>query len=187
MVAADAMEFVGLVLVAVMVNRAQVTENSWIYFPEPRLVFNRAYEPGNFDPSMKPEGQSMIVFEVTARWSSAIWKKSNDEIIRHVISDAISTGLFSEIDINDAAALRVPHTYPLYKKDYRENLQTLCDYLRPIKNLVTTGRQGLFNHNNMDHSMLMGIRAAEVLAQDINGADKWYDGLDQFSGFRIVD
>ncbi len=187
MAAADRMEFIGLILVAVMVNRPQVTRNSWIYFPEPGLVFNRAYEPGNFDPSMKPEGQSMLVFEVTARWSSDIWKKSNDEIIRHVIGDAISTGVFTEADINDAAALRVPHTYPLYTKDFRDNLQTVCDYLRPVKNLVTTGRQGLFNHNNMDHSMLMGIRAAEVLAEDLNGADKWYDNLGQFSHFRIVD
>lgn len=187
MVAADGLEFIGLILVAVMINRPQVTSNSWIYFPEPGLVFNRAYEPGNFDPSMKPEGQSMLVFEVTARWSSDIWKKSNDEIIRHVIGDAVSTGIFAESDINDSAALRVPHTYPLYTKDFRENLQAVCDYLRPVKNLITTGRQGLFNHNNMDHSMLMGIRAAEVLAEDLNGADKWYGGLEQFSHFRIVD
>ena len=185
--AADELEFVGMVLVAVMINRDQVTPNSWMYFPEMNLCFNRAYEPGNFDPSMKPEGQSMLVFEVTARWSSPIWQKSNDEIIEHVLYDAVSTGVFSENDINDAAALRVPHAYPLYTTNFRENLQTVCDYLRPVRNLITTGRQGLFNHNNMDHSMLMGIRAAENLASDIDGSEKWYDGLDQFSHFRIVD
>lgn len=187
MEAADKLEFIGLILVAVMVNRPQVTPNSWIYFPEKHLVFNRAYEPGNFDPSMKPENQSMLVFEVTARWGSPIWKKSNDEIIEEVKRDAISTGIFAETDINDTAALRVPHTYPLYTKDFRTHLDAVCNYLRPVKNLITTGRQGLFNHNNMDHSMLMGIRAAEVFAKDINGADEWYQNLDQFAHFRIVD
>src|SRR5690606_13643104 len=101
--------------------------------------------------------------------------------------DAISTGIFAENDMNDAAALHVPHTYPLYTTDFRTHLDTLSEYLRPVKNLVTTGRQGLFNHNNMDHSMLMGLRAAEVLAKNPNGADLWYHNLDQFSHFRIVD
>jgi len=187
MAAADQLEYIGLILVAIMINRPQVTPNSWIYFPEKHLIFNRAYEPGNFDPGMKPEGQSMLVFEVTARWSSSIWRMKNEEIIEQVKRDAVSTGLFSEADINDAAALRVPHTYPLYTKDFRVHLQTLCDYLRPVTNLITTGRQGLFNHNNMDHSMLMGIRAAEVIAENPANTNPWYDTLDQFSHFRIVD
>lgn len=187
MQAADSLEYIGLILVAVMVKRPQVTPNSWIYFPEKDLVFNRAYEPGNFDPGMKPEGRSMLVFEVTARWDSDIWKKSNAEIIEQVKRDALTTGIFTEEEISDAAALRVPHTYPLYTRDFRDRLQTIVDYLRPVRNLVTTGRQGLFNHNNMDHSMLMGLRAAEVLAEDLNGAEKWYANLDQFSHFRIVD
>lgn len=186
--AADQLEYIGLILVAIMVNRPQVTPNSWIYFPEKNLVFNRAYEPGNFDASMKPEGQSMLVFEVTARWDSDIWKMKNDEIIAQVQRDAVATGLFSESEINDAAALRVPHTYPLYTTQFRQHLDALCSYLQPVGNLVSTGRQGLFNHNNMDHSMLMGIRAAETLAQNpTSAATDWYASLGQFSHFRIVD
>lgn len=185
---ADSLEYIGLVLVAVMVNRPQVTPNSWIYFPEKQFVFNRAYEPGNFDPSMKPEGQSMMVFEVTARWGADVWKKSNDEIIEEVKRDAVAAGVFTAEDINDAAALRVPHTYPLYTRDYRVKLQRLYDYLRPVGNLVSTGRQGLFNHNNMDHSMLMGIRAADAVAENpASAAGVWYANLDQFAHFRIVD
>lgn len=185
--AADQLEYIGLILVAVMVKRPQVTPNSWIYFPEKQYIFNRAYEPGNFDPSMKPEGRSMLVFEVTARWDSDTWRMKNAEIIERVTREAISTGLFRAEDVVDAAALRVPHTYPLYTRDFRQHLQTVCDYLAPVDNLITTGRQGLFNHNNMDHSMLMGIRAAETIAKNPNNARLWYHNLDQFSHFRIVD
>lgn len=184
---AESLEYIGLMLVAVIINRPQVTPNSWIYFPEPRYVFNRAYEPGNFDPSMKPEGQSMLVLEVTARWNSDIWRKTDEQVIEEVTRDAVDAGLFTHEDINDAAALRVPHAYPLYTRDYRIKLQRLYDFLRPVKNLITTGRQGLFNHNNMDHSMLMGIRSAEMMAENIDSAGQWYSNLDQFSHFRIVD
>jgi len=184
---AQSLEYVGLMLVAVMINRDQVSPNSWIYFPGHDLIFNRAYEPGNFDPSMKPQGQSMLVFEITARWDSDIWRKSNDEIIRQTIADSLKTNLFTAEDINDAAALRVAHAYPLYTRDYRLKLQRLYDYLRPVSNLITTGRQGLFNHNNMDHSMLMGMRAAEALTEKSAPAQTWYSNLDQFAHFRIVD
>lgn len=184
---AEQLEYIGLILVAVMVNKPQVTPNSWIYFPEDKYVFNRAYEPGNFDPSMKPAGQSMLVLEVTARWDSDLWKRRNADISEQVTRDGIAAGLFTQEDVIDAAALRVPHAYPLYTRDYRVKLQRLFDYLRPVKNLVSTGRQGLFNHNNMDHSILMGLRSAETLAENLNGANMWYSNLDQFSHFRIVD
>src|SRR5690606_26468114 len=56
-----------------------------------------------------------------------------------------------------------------------------------VKNLITTGRQGQFNHNNLDHSMLRGIRSAEMKAVNIDNAGQWYSNLDQLTHFRIVE
>lgn len=185
---AEGLVYIGLVLVALTINRSQFTPNSWIYFPEEHLIFNRSYEPRNFDPAMAPSGQTMVVFEVTSRWNEPPWTLTDDEIIAQVRRDAISTGLLGEEEIAGAFSLRVPHTYPLYTTDYQERLETLYTYLRRFPNLITTGRQGLFNHNNMDHSMLMGIRSAEALHQaPENPAARWYDSLQEFSKFRIVD
>jgi hypothetical protein len=40
----------------------------------------------------------------------------------------------------------------------------------------------------MDHSMLMGIRAAETITANPDAAaPHWYAGLHQFANFRIVD
>jgi hypothetical protein len=39
----------------------------------------------------------------------------------------------------------------------------------------------------MDHSMLMGMRAAEYAAAGGEVARRWYADLGQFSHFRIVD
>jgi protoporphyrinogen oxidase len=129
----------------------------------------------------------MAVFEVTARWDSDLWGSSDSEIIRKVREDAISTGLVQPDDIADAFAHRVPYTYPLYTSDFTDRLYRVFSALEKIPNLVSTGRQGLFNHNNMDHSMLMGIRAAEYVASEKEVAHRWVSDLDQFSHFRIVD
>lgn len=185
--AAKDLVFIGLILVGIIVERDQLTPNSWIYFPEEKYVFNRAYEPRNFDSSMAPTGRTMVVFEVTARWDDEIWTASDDALIERVKREAVSTGLMREDEISGAFAVRVPYTYPLYTTDFRAKLQVIFDYLVQFKNLVTTGRQGLFNHNNMDHSMLMGIRAAEYVAQGGKVAERWVADLEQFSHFRIVD
>jgi len=189
--AAGELVYIGLILVAVVVKRAQFTPNSWIYFPEEKFVFNRSYEPRNFDPSMAPADKTIAVFEVTARWDSELWQQADAEVIRQVRSDVLKTGLLTEQDIDDMFVLRVPHTYPLYTIEFRQQLEEIFQYLRGFANLITTGRQGLFNHNNMDHSMLMGIKAAECLDDAIKAgrpaAANWYDSLGQFSHFRIVD
>jgi len=60
---------------------------------------------------------------------------------------------------------------------------------REVKNLLTSGRQGLFNHNNTDHPILMGLRSADCLIEHgpLSPADPWYDTVDEFKHFRIVD
>lgn len=185
--AAGGLEFIGMILVALIVKRPSLTPNNWIYFPEERFVFNRAYEPKNFDPSMAPPGRTMAVFEVTARWGSPLWAKTDAEIAEAVRTDAAATGLVRQDEIEEAFAVRISHTYPLYSTGYADRLETIFGYLRRFPNLISTGRQGLFNHNNMDHSMLMGMRAAEYAAEAPDPAPGWYDGLSQFAHFRIVD
>jgi protoporphyrinogen oxidase len=183
----EELEFLGMVLVGLVIRRPRLTPNCWLYFPEEHLVFNRAYEPRNFDSSLAPDDRTMVVFEVTARWNDKLWQSSDDEIIDRVRADVLKTGLLNASEIEDAAARRITHAYPLYMKGFSGRLAAVYDYLRGFPNLVTTGRQGLFNHNNMDHSMLMGIRAAECVAGGGDVAAAWYGNLSQFAGFRIVD
>lgn len=184
---ADTLDYIGLILIAVMVDKPQVTPNSWIYFPEEYLIFNRAYEPKNFDPGMAPSGKSLLMLEVTSRWNQVPWNLSDAQITEQARLDLVSTGILKYEEIRDMAVRRLPHTYPLYTTDYKEKLETVFRCLERTENLVSTGRQGLFNHNNMDHSMLMGIRAADAVINSPNPAKIWYNKLNQFDHFRIVD
>lgn len=186
--AAAHLEFVGMVLVGVALAMPRMSPNTWLYFPEEHLVFNRAYEPKNFDPGMAPPDRTLAVFEVTARRDSALWQKNDREIADLVVHDGVEAGLFAQEQVLDVFTRRLPHAYPIYTVNFRKHLSELCRGLASIQNIISTGRQGLFNHNNMDHSMLMGIRAAETfMRHGKQCAAVWYDNLDQFSHFRIVD
>jgi protoporphyrinogen oxidase len=56
---------------------------------------------------------------------------------------------------------RVPKCYPVYKRGYRQILQPIEAYLQSIGGLFVIGRYGAFKYNNQDHSILMGLLAAE--------------------------
>ena len=186
--AASGLQYLGLVLGGIALKRETMTPNCWLYFPGEEIIFNRAYEPCNFDPSMAPAGRTMPVFEVTARWNEPLWQASAEETAQAMLADALKLKLFREDEVEGVHALKVKHAYPLYTLDYQQRLLDINEYLSDFDNLLSTGRQGLFNHNNMDHSMLVGMRAAETaLATKTDPAREWYKNLNQFSHFRIVD
>jgi hypothetical protein len=55
--------------------------------------------------------------------------------------------------------IRVPKAYPIYDETYRERLDQVREYLEPIVNLHTVGRNGMHKYNNQDHSMLAAMMA----------------------------
>jgi hypothetical protein len=67
--------------------------------------------------------------------------------------------------------VRVPDAYPVYDTTYRERLETVREFLDPIPNLHTVGRNGMHKYNNQDHSMY----AAMLTVANLNGAayDVW--------------
>ncbi|CAN5250476.1 N/A [soil metagenome] len=182
------LRYISNFLVCVVVNKSRVTDDQWLYFPEKDTVFNRAYEPKNFDSSMGPAGEGMIVFEITCHPGDAISRKSDAALTRATIKGAVRVGLLREDEIIATHVHRIPFTYPLYDLDYRTRLSRIWRYLEKFPNLLSAGRQGLFLHNNMDHSIHMGFRAAARIAEEKeNPARAFYSEARRFQQFRIVD
>jgi hypothetical protein len=48
----------------------------------------------------------------------------------------------------------------------------IIDYLKGIKGLIPIGRYGAFKYNNQDHSILMGLLAAQNIIENKN-IDLW--------------
>ncbi|MEN6626681.1 MAG: FAD-dependent oxidoreductase [Candidatus Sumerlaeia bacterium] len=187
--AAHGLEYINMIFVFLIVDRPRISDDNWLYFPEKHLVFNRGYEAKNFDASLGPEDKSILCLEITTRTGDALSKTSDDDIAAEAIEQIVSTGLIEKKDIAARAVQRIDDAYPLYKLDYRRRLAAALAGVRQIPNLITLGRQGLFNHNNMDHSIWMGMKAAEALAAaDAETAQRnWYDGVERFKTMRIVD
>ncbi|MDK2970415.1 MAG: hypothetical protein PWP23_170 [Candidatus Sumerlaeota bacterium] len=183
------MRFIANFLVAVLVDRPRVTENHWLYFPGRDTIFNRGYEPKNFSTSMGGEKQSLLVLEITCHHGDRIWNASDKVLVKKTLDGLERTGILSREAVRETLVHRIPHTYPVYDLGYRKRLAHVWRYLEEFPGLISVGRQGLFLHNNMDHSIHMGFRAADVSLREHPDAPErhFYHEVRRFQKFRIVD
>ena len=89
-------------------------------------------------------------------------------------------------EVDSYFTVRMEEVYPTYDLSYKQKLNTIVSHLDKIGNFMTLGRQGLFNYNNMDHCMDMGIFAAEHISTG-GTKEEWTRKREYFNTYKIVD
>lgn len=181
------LEYLALTLVVLVVAKQRIGPDHWLYFPQEPPLPTRACEPKNFDPSMAPADKSALCCEITSRCDEPLRETSDSDIASRVEEDMVATGLIGHGDIVSRFVIRKNWAYPIYAVGFEKTLEAVWPFFARIPNLLSVGRQGLFNHNNVDHCLVMGRRAAEAVAASREPARGWYEGLGQFAHFRILD
>ena len=166
--AASKLRFRDLVIVAVMINRKRVTDQTWIYIPEQKIPFGRLHEPTNWSKKMAPEGKTIIVAEFFSFKGDGIWSKSDEELTAITVENLENMGFVKKHEIIGSAVVRVPNAYPLFEIGYKERCDEIYEYLGRFKNLHITGRSGMFRYYNMDHAIESGIKTAERIIKRQN-------------------
>ena len=97
-----------------------------------------------------------------------LWHASDDEYYELSTKELRETGLIGDARILASHVIRIKRCYPVYDRGYKTHLKPIEEYLNTIEGLSVIGRYGAFKYNNQDHSILMGILAAERIAQNID-------------------
>jgi protoporphyrinogen oxidase len=154
---------IGIVFVYLEVERERVMPDHWVYLPEADLTVHRVSEFRNFCAGASPAGRTALCCEITCRPGDERWTLEPQAAAALAQADLVRVGLLAPGEGRLLDLRRLAHAYPVYDLEYRERVQALRRATRPVANLVTTGRQGLFRYNNMDHSIAMGRKAAHGL------------------------
>ncbi len=133
-----------VILVALFLKRASVTETATIYFPDPKIPFTRIYEPRNRSPFMSPAGMTSLVAELPCNKDDKLWRLTKNELIDLVSSQLIQLGWIEEEDIIDTSVYRIDHAYPTLELGFEENLETITTYLKRFNNMRNSGRNARF-------------------------------------------
>lgn len=173
-----------LVLVLVVVSKPNVTGDLMVYLLDPGFHSNRIGEQKNLDPSMIPADQTVLCFEFCVDDRGASWALPDAHFFELAREDLRLLGAVDDDEIAGCHVRRLPEAYPIYDLQFHEHLTPALHCLTSYDNLVPLGRQGLFIHNDIHDSMMMGIEGAKHLASG-RPKEAWQAKVREFLAWRL--
>ena len=160
--ASEGLRYRDFLVVALILKREGLFPDNWIYIHSPGVKVGRVQNFNNWSAAMVPvAGTTCLGMEYFCFTGDGLWESSDAELIALASREIEQLGLAKRADVIDGTVIRVPKAYPIYDETYRERLDQVREYLEPIVNLHTVGRNGMHKYNNQDHSMLTAMLTVE--------------------------
>lgn len=161
------LKFRNTIIVYLQLKGQKVFPDNWIYVHSSELRMGRITNFRNWVPSInKGKKETILAIEYWCFDEDDFWGWNDKQYIELAKEEIVKTGLVKEKTILDGKVIRVPKCYPVYRTGYKKPLRIIENFLRGYKHLQVIGRYGAFKYNNQDHSILMGLFAAENIADN---------------------
>lgn len=156
-----------------------ISPDSWIYLQDNNLHAGRLHIMNNFSPYVIDDYKNNVLvnLEYFCNEYDDLWNKDDDNIIDLGISELKKLGIINKNDILYSNCIKVNKAYPAYFGAYKD-FEIIKDYINKYENLYCIGRNGQHKYNNMDHSILSGIKVAEIIANKHDKTTLWQINTD---------
>jgi len=104
-------------------------------------------------------GRTCLGMEYFCFKGDGLWESPDADLIAEAGRELEALGLARVANVIDGTVIRMPKAYPIYDAEYRDHLDRVREFIDPIPNLHTVGRNGMHKYNNQDHSMLTAMMA----------------------------
>ncbi|MBM3145139.1 MAG: FAD-dependent oxidoreductase [Chloroflexi bacterium] len=185
--AVEDLQYRHLVLVYVFANRSLALEDQWIFFPEREFLFSRVFEQKQMNPELGPADRTALCCDFTCDEDSWQWKATDEELAQRTITGLVEAGFIEAGEVTGYLVKRTRNFYPRYDLEYVEKMRKVSSQLQQVKNLLLTGRIGMYNYNNSDHCVDMGRFIANNLARGDQPVDIWNALEKRVADYKIVD
>lgn len=155
--------------------------DTWMYVQERDVKLGRIQIFNNWSPYMVKDYENTvwIGLEYFCSEGDSLWNMTDVDFIELAKKELESVGIINAADVIDAVRIKVPKAYPSYFGSYYE-LDKVKEFLNSIPNLFCVGRNGQHRYNNMDHSMLSAMIAADhIMANSTDKAAVWNVNTEQ--------
>ena len=160
--AANRLKFRNTILVYLHIDGSNLFPDNWLYIQEPDIQVGRITNFRNWVPELYGSSSNTILaLEYWCYNEDKLWQAPDEELIELGKKELQQTGLLKNHKVLDGYIHKIPRCYPVYHKGYKNDLAPIIEKLQSIPNLYCIGRYGSFKYNNQDHSILMGLLAAE--------------------------
>jgi protoporphyrinogen oxidase len=172
-----------LLLVFLYIDRSNLLDESWVFVPDPDIIFHRLSEQKSFDPEMTKNG-SIVCCEIMSGPSRSLAKKSDEDLCA-VAAQGLTDMGYSGFRILDQRVIRLPKSYPVFRVGFEAGLAELIQSLDQFENFRTIGRQGAFNYIGTLDAMDIGYGFADWL---VNGKHQpWQQERERTKHYPVLD
>jgi protoporphyrinogen oxidase len=164
--------FRNTLLVYLKIEAMKLFPDNWIYINSPDVRLGRVTNFRNWCPSLYGDlPETVLCVEYWASDQDAIWSESDEAIAARAEEELRRLGLIGpQIRATNRQVQRLSKSYPVYETGYLNSLRPVREFLMTKPGLLAIGRGGSFKSNNQDHSILMGLVAAdEILSGESQG------------------
>ena len=152
--AARGLSYRDFIVVALILDRAELFPDNWLYIHSPDVRVGRVQNFNNWSAALVPDqGRTCLGLEYFCSRGDDLWAMDDASLAALAKRELSLLGLARGAAVVDSVVVRVPDAYPVYDSTYRRHLEVLRGFLDPIANLHTVGRNGMHKYNNQDHSM----------------------------------
>jgi protoporphyrinogen oxidase len=170
---ARSLKYRDFIVVSLIIDRADLFPDQWIYIHEPGVKVGRIQNFNNWSPAMVPDPRyTLLGLEYFCFNHDPIWQMDDAALIALARDELTRLGLADPSLVVEGTVVRQRAAYPVYDTNYSKAVTVVRDFIqRRIPNLQLAGRNGMHKYNNQDHAMLTGLMAA----RNIMGAsyDLW--------------
>lgn len=172
--AAERLKYRDFLTVALIVKRAELFPDNWIYLHDPEIVAGRIQNFKNWSGEMVPDpATTCLGLEYFCFEGDGLWTSSDEELVQLASRDLLALKMCQPAEILGGVVVRQVKAYPVYDDEYKRHVRTIRDYLEErAPNLQLVGRNGMHHYNNQDHSMMSALCAARNIAVDAH-LDPW--------------
>ena len=169
----DQLRYRNTILVYLHVGGKDLFADQWLYVHSPDLKVGRVSNFRNWVPELYGSADTTVLsLEYWCNDEDADWAAPDEALIDLATREMQATGLLNGCPVLAGKVHRIRRCYPVYARGYKDHLAPVISYLKQFRGLTPIGRYGSFKYNNQDHSILMGMLAAENLL-DGAGHDLW--------------
>ena len=137
--------------------------DTWIYVQEPQVKVGRLQIFNNWSHYLAAKnGTVWLGLEFFCQEDDEFWRRPDEQISALAAKELQAIGFADESDLLYSAVVRMPKTYPGYFGAYSQ-FPLVRAFLDSVPNLYPVGRNGMHRYNNMDHSMLTAMKAAQII------------------------
>lgn len=178
--AARRLSYRSIITVDIIINKKDVFPDNWIYIHSPDVKLGRIQNFKNWSRDMVPDAnKTSLGLEYFCTENDELWNMPDNKIFKLAASEVGKIKICEASDIEDWTIIRVPKAYPVYMMGYGTHMDVIRNYLKKFGNLQLIGRYGLFKYNNMDHSIMTGLYAANNVIGGNCSHDTWSVNTDE--------